>query len=130
MDKIFTKLWILAKPYYQKSRTFDLKHIQWMMPVAEKVAKEEGIDLEVFMPLVILHDIGYCKYKEKSFWEKDTRKAHMIEGAKLAEEILTKVGYPNLKRKRILEYIMIHDEWALGNNYIYKSDKLLSILMI
>lgn len=31
MKKIYSKIWMLAKQYYQKGRPMDIDHINWMM---------------------------------------------------------------------------------------------------
>ncbi len=127
MDKKYIDLWDIAKPVYQTSRPFDLEHIQWLLSVAEGIAVTENIDKDVFIPLVILHDIGYSDTESSKFWQHDIRKAHMLAGAKMAQQILRKQKYTKNQIEKITYYISVHDEWALGNNEGYKHDKLLSI---
>ncbi len=124
MNDSFLEIYEKAKPIYATSRAFDAEHIAWMFSVCEELCLKENLDADVFIPLVLLHDIGYAKIKE-NFWGADTRRGHMEAGAKMAEEILEDLNYPADGTKKIVDYIKVHDEWALGNHEIYKKDKLL-----
>ncbi len=123
MKLIYSKIWNLAKPFYKKGRAMDIEHIKWMMKDAEFVCKKEKLDDSLLLPLVIIHDVGYAGIKGNSF-NKNLRKTHMKAGAIIAENILEKVKYPKQKIKKIVKYVSIHDNWAFGQNSIYK-DKIL-----
>jgi len=125
-NNIYKKIYQKAIPYYKKSRKFDVEHIDWLLSVADQIVDTENLDAEIFIPLILLHDIGYSEMNS-DFWGKDTRKAHMEIGAKLTREILAEFNYDSLKSQKIVEYIAIHDQWALGNHEIYKNDRLLGI---
>ncbi len=127
MDPIYFKIWELAQPYYEKGRPMDIAHIKWMMRDAFLVCQIEKIDDSLLLPLVILHDVGYAKVPKDNISDLDLRKANMEEGAKIAKEILEKVDYPKDKVEKIVYYISVHDNWAFGDNEIYKNDKILAV---
>ena len=91
MKSKYKQLWKLAKPFYLRGRPCDIKHVTWMMKQADFLCKKAEIDKSILMPLVILHDIGYS-VAEQTYYEKEKKKAHMIEGAKLAKQILQKIN--------------------------------------
>ena len=124
MKEIYQKIWKLAKPYYEKGRPMDVDHIEWMMKDALVVCEKEKLDDEIFLPLVILHDVGYAEAPKDDPTKLEMRKAHMEAGAKIAKRILESVDYPADKAERIVYYVSVHDNWAFGDDE-YKSDKLL-----
>ncbi|NQU99263.1 MAG: HD domain-containing protein [Parcubacteria group bacterium] len=127
MEKIFLKIWGLAKPYYEKGRPMDVDHIDWMMEEALFVCKKENIDDLLLLPLVILHDIGYAKVSKDNPFNLDLRSSHMKEGEKIAREILEKLNYPKDKIEKIVYYVSIHDNWAFGETEIYRKNQILRI---
>lgn len=126
MEQIYNKIWELAKPYYKKGRPMDIDHIKWMMQEAVVVCQKEKLDDSILLPLVILHDAGYGVGKHVYF-EKELKKEHMENGKQIAKEILSKLNYPKDKIDKIEYYISVHDNWALGDNEIYKKEGLLGI---
>lgn len=125
MKKIYQQIWKLAKPYYQKGRPMDIDHIEWMMKDALLVSEKERLDDTLLLPLVILHDVGYAEVPKDNPYNLDLRKAHMKAGKKIAKDILEKVDYPKEKIEQISYYVSVHDNWALGDNKIYKKDIIL-----
>ena len=125
MKEIYDQIWSLAKPYYSKGRPMDIEHIEWMMKDALLVCEKEDIDDSILLPLVILHDVGYAEVPKDDPFNKDVRKSHMEAGAKIAARILEEVDYPEDKSERIVYYVSVHDNWALGDNALYQEDKLL-----
>jgi len=116
MKPIYNKIWKLAKPSYLKGRPYDVEHIKWLMKVVPKFLKDSELDMEILLPLVILHDVGYCKVKINAM-KLEVRKAHMEEGAKIAKEILEKIDYPKEKADEICRLISKHDNWAFGDSF-------------
>ena len=127
MNDIYKKIWELAKPYYKKGRPMDIDHIEWMMKEADKMCDIEGIDKTIFLPLVILHDVGYSEVQDPKSnpFQLDMRRAHMKAGEELSQKILKKLGYDPEKIKKISYYISVHDGWALGNNDLFINDPIL-----
>ena len=127
MNKIYTEIWKLAKPYYKKGRPMYIAHISWMIKEALIVCKKENLDDSLLLPLVILHDVGYADVPKDNPFKLNLRKAHMAAGAKIAREILEKVKYPLEKIKKIEFYVSVHDNWALGDDSVYKKDLILAV---
>src|SRR3989338_850820 len=127
MKVIYSKIWQLAKPYYEKGRPMDIDHIQWMMKEAQYVCEQEKLDDSLLLPLVILHDIGYAKVPKNNPFNLNIRKAHMESGSKIAKSILVKVKYPKDKIKEIVYFVSVHDNWAFGDIEIYTKNKILGI---
>ncbi len=127
MNPIYFKILELALPYYEHGRPMDVAHVKWMMRDAFLVCQLEKIDDSLLLPLVILHDVGYSQVPKDNPFNLDLRKAHMEEGVKIAKEILEKVDYSKDKAERIMHYISVHDNWAFGDNEIYKKDKILAV---
>ncbi len=126
MEKIYLRIWKLAKQYYKKGRPMDIKHISWMMKEADRICKKEHINNSILIPLVILHDIGYG-VSDKIYFDKTKKEAHMKAGAKLAKKILKVVKYKQEKINEICKLIRIHDYWIYEKYYLYKKNKILWI---
>ncbi len=105
----------------------DIAHIEWMAEKALVVCQKENIDDDLLLPLVILHDCGYAETPKDNPYKLAVRKQHMKKGAEIAKKILEKLDYPPKKTKRVVNYISVHDNWALGDNNIYKEDKILGV---
>ncbi len=125
MKQVYNRIWELAKPYYEKSRHMDIDHIEWMMQDAFLVCQKENIDDSLLLPLVILHDVGYSKAPKDNPFKLNLRKAHMKSGAIIARHLLEQVNYHKDKIEKIAYYISVHDNWALGEDEIYKKDIIL-----
>lgn len=125
MKKIYNDIWERAKPYYKNGRPMDIDHIEWMMSVAISVCEKENLDDSVLLPLAILHDVGYAEVQKDNPYKLNIREEHMKAGAIIAKRILEEVHYPKDKAEKISHLVSVHDNWALGDNNIYKNDALL-----
>ncbi|MBC8495779.1 hypothetical protein H8D36_06505 [archaeon] len=125
MKQVYSKMCDLAKPYYEKGRPMDVSHIEWMMPEALLVCQKEDLDDSLLLPLVILHDVGYAEVPKDHPFKLDVRRAHMAAGVKIARRILEQLNYSKEKTEKIEYYISVHDNWAWGDNEIYKQDIIL-----
>ena len=89
----------------------DFFHVMRVYNLCLEIAKhEENVDLEVLKLSALLHDIA--RLKENMDNARKIR--HEIEGAKMAEEILTRFGFPKENTKKIKECILAHR--FRGNN--------------
>lgn len=122
MDQKYNRLWQIAKHYYQKGQFYNLDHIDWEIKEALTLCKKEKLNDSIFLPLIILHDIGYVRVPRKNPFEKETRTIHMKAGGEITRRILQKIGYPPNKIERISFYVTIHDFWSLGYHWPYKKD--------
>jgi hypothetical protein len=129
MKDIYKKLWELAKPFYEKGRSYDIPHVEWMMGEADRISKIENLNEDLLLPIVVLHDVGYSMAKNRNprMKCKDSKRKHMNDGAKIAGELLEKIGYnPNLTKK-IVRYISVHDNWIFGDDKPFKECREMGI---
>lgn len=127
MKEIYKKIWKLAKPYYEKGREMDIEHIEWMMGEAVLICEKEKVDGSLLIPLVILHDVGYAEFPKGDYFKEKMRRNHMRAGAKIAKKILKESGYDPERIEKISYYVSVHDNWAFGDDGIYKKNKILGI---
>lgn len=126
MKEIYVKMWQLARPCYEQGRLMDIDHIEWMIQEALFVCEIEHIDDTLLLPLVILHDVGYSEISEGNSFHQDTRNAHMQAGEKIGERLLQEIHY-DINIEKILYYISVHDNWALGKHKLYQNDRILGV---
>ncbi|MDD5182425.1 MAG: hypothetical protein PHC66_04635 [Candidatus Nanoarchaeia archaeon] len=129
MDKIYSDIWKLAKPYYQKGRSHDIPHIEWMMGKADRIAGIEGLEKRILLPTCILHDVGYvgvngdiprCK-------DKELKILHMEKGAQIADNILTQVSYDPKLAEVIVYNVSVHDNWILNDSAPFKNSREMAL---
>lgn len=91
---------ILEKKIYKKDPSHDVDHTLRVIHLAEKIAINEGGDLDVIIPSAIFHDIiNYPKNSIKRFQSSD-------ESAILAMGILNEIeSFPKTKINKIYESI-------------------------
>ena len=117
MKIIYKKILEKALPYYEKGRKGDVKHVKWLFNTIPKFV-DETMDIEILIPVVLLHDVGYSKVpKGSNPFDLHIRKLHSEEGAKIAEEILEELKYPKEKISEIKRLILKHDNWAFGDSF-------------
>lgn len=111
----------LAEPYWQ-TRANDV-HVPESFELARRLLGEHPeADEAIVLPAILLHDCGYLLVPEEDHlkglagapigWEADITRRHEIEGARLAGEILGRVGYDPRRTARIQEIIDGHDSRA------------------
>ncbi|GAK56770.1 HD domain protein [Candidatus Vecturithrix granuli] len=118
----FKKIWRLAIPFLQKCRPGDLLHTVVAIRHLEEIiqGEGEGIDEDILMPAIILHDIGWSRCPEelvKNFFtdvkdadtKKELRIQHMEVGAILSRDVLEQVHWDHTKIKKIVSIIAKHD---------------------
>ncbi len=129
MKRKYGALWKLAKPYYEKGRAYDIPHIEWMMGEVERISRIEHLNEQLLMPIAILHDVGYSVVGDSNPNIKDpnVKKLHMAAGAKIAEEILIRVGYDPTLIDAVVHYISVHDNWIFGDDQPYKECKEMAV---
>ena len=118
MKKVYGEILQKALPYYEQGRKGDVEHVKWLFEIVTKYVDESEIDFDVLMPVVILHDVGYSKVPKGSDpFNLDIRKLHSEAGAKIAEQILMEVDYPEGKVAEVKRLILKHDNWAFGDSF-------------
>ena len=116
LQEPYLSIWNLAEGY-QDCR-FDKGHARIATEYAIELSEAEGADLRIVLPAIILHDIGWYFISEedrkialdsKHLRFNEIRRAHEIEGARKAEEILKGVDYDSYLIPKIVGIIQEHD---------------------
>lgn len=127
MRPIYNQIWQIAKRYNQRGQFYTADHIEWHIKEALTIIKNEKIDETIFIPFIILHDVGYSEIHKESPFKEKTREIHMEAGKEIARKILQTANYPKEKTEKIASYVALHDKWAFGDNKIYQEDKILGV---
>lgn len=135
VDEKYAEIYERAGPYLD-TRHNDL-HARISYGFARRLLREyREADEAVVLPAVILHDTGWKTIPEdqhlKAFGPKmtdpDLRRVHEVEGARIANEILTAVGYDAARREEIVAIIDGHDSretaMSLNDKVVKDADKL------
>jgi HD superfamily phosphodiesterase len=134
LEEPYKKIQELARPYLD-TRKNDI-HTEISTRHAYQLLELEGGTEEVVIPAILLHDVGWKKVPEdiqlKAFGPKvsmpEWNRVHEVEGARIAEEILKKVGYDQEKIKEIVRIIEGHDSrkkpFSLNDKIVKDADKL------
>ncbi len=116
IPKKYYKIWEEAVPYLEKCRSGDLEHCARIAEEVFRLGGDKNLDLDVLIPVAIFHDIGHSVILPEHFYlisgpkkEQNSKLVHMLTGAKIAKDILTKIAYPADKIKKIVDLIAIHD---------------------
>lgn len=103
----------------QGRKDWDEPHTRAVVYHAYQIAQKEGLDPLVLVTTAWLHDIGYHALFEAGQSNKyeevmDRKKAHMVNGAKLAAAFLQRPEiqphYTPEQVERIVHLVSIHDE--------------------
>lgn len=76
-------------------------HIKYVVKNAVELAKEYEADVEIVELGALLHDIAMPS-------EFGPREEHNIYGVKIAEELLTKLNYPEDRKEKVKECVLRH----------------------
>lgn len=130
-------LFRLAEPYLAVRK--DLPHAQISHQYCLRLVREEGGDLRIIEPAVILHDVGWSKLTPEeikmAFGVRISGEAaerlnriHEIEGAALAGRLLRQLKYDPFRIEQITAMIEHHDSGnqptSLEEKILKDSDKL------
>lgn len=130
----YRKMFDLALPFLQTRR--NELHTKISYRYALRLLKGEGGDPDVAIPGILLHDVGWIMVPEdqlkKAFGPKmsdvSLRDLHEREGARMAREILDRIGYPGELAGKIALYVSRHDSGhgaeSVEEAIIKDSDKL------
>ena len=76
-------------------------HIKYVVKNATELARKYNADLEIVELGALLHDISMPS-------EVGPREEHNVYGAKIADELLTKLNYPEDRKERVKECVLRH----------------------
>ena len=100
------KKYVMKKIMWHKETAedhFDFwnEHIKYVYDEATKLAKKYDADMEIVQIGALLHDIALIN-------KVGTKVDHHINGAKIAEEVLTELNYPQEKIVRVVGCVYNH----------------------
>lgn len=112
----YQAIWEKCKDKLASGRPGDVEHAA---NIAQFILNYRGkliFDKDVLVPVAMMHDIGHAAILPEHFKyitgpEKviNGKLVHMLAGAKIAAEILSKCNYEPEKSKEIVDIISIHD---------------------
>lgn len=76
-------------------------HVKYVVKNAVELAKKYGADIEIVELGALLHDIAMPS-------EFGPREEHNIYGVEIADELLTKLNYPEDRKERVKECVLRH----------------------
>ena len=102
-EEVFERIRKEAENYYKHSH-HDKSHAERVMRLALKIAENENeaVDVEVLKAAALLHDVA--RFLEDEGKVED----HAEEGARIAKEILERVGFPPEKIGKVVYCIRVH----------------------
>lgn len=88
---------------YKEKHNYDFwnDHIKYVVKNAVELAEKYEADIEIVELGALLHDISMPS-------EVGPREEHNIYGAKIADELLTKLNYPQDRKERVKECVLRH----------------------
>ncbi len=88
---------------YNEKHNYDFwnNHIKYVVKNAVELAKEYNADVEIVQLGALLHDIAMPS-------EYGPREEHNVYGVEIAEELLTKLKYPEDRKERVKECVLRH----------------------
>jgi len=112
----YETLWSLCAPLLQKGRLDDEGHAKETTEFVLNYKGDLKFDPEVIIPVAMMHDIGHSailpehfKYVTGGQKIANGKLAHMLAGAKIANDLLQDINYNPDKIKEIVDIISIHD---------------------
>jgi HD superfamily phosphodiesterase len=117
MAEDYPDVWAAALPY-MRARKNDV-HVPLAFDFALQLLEEHPqADREVVLLAILLHDNGWAVVDQEAIYrdgfgpgmlESDVRRAHEVEGVRIAAEILDGLGYPEAVRDAVTAIIDGHD---------------------
>jgi HD superfamily phosphodiesterase len=117
VDDEYAAVWTAARPY-MRARKNDV-HVPLAFRFAEELlGAHPEADRDVVLLAVLLHDVGWAVVDQDEIYasgfgpgmmEADVRIAHEREGARLAGEILSDLGYDAALRDEVVAIVAGHD---------------------
>lgn len=88
---------------YNEKYNYDFwnEHIKYVVKNAIELAKKYGADAEIVELGALLHDIAMPS-------EIGASEEHNVYGAQIADELLTKLNYPEDRKERVKECVLRH----------------------
>ena len=116
MKEIYYAVYMQAREYWN-TRFNDIHVPLAYLHGRELLLSNPSVDADVVIPAILLHDVGWKTIPEAdqrraygpTVEDESLRRQHEVEGARIANEILTAVNYDPRKRELIVRIIDGHD---------------------
>jgi HD superfamily phosphodiesterase len=116
MKEIHYAVYLRAREYWN-TRFNDIHVPLAYLHGRELLLSNHAVDADVVIPAILLHDVGWKTIPEEdqgraygpTVEDESLRRQHEIEGARIANEILSAVNYDPRKREMIVRIIDGHD---------------------
>lgn len=112
----YQPLWEECLPLLRLGRPGDDEHAAETVKLVLDYQGRLEFDADVLIPVAMLHDIGHSvilpehfKYITGQNKLVNGKLIHMLAGAKIARDLLQKVGYDPEKTQEIIDIISMHD---------------------
>jgi HD superfamily phosphohydrolase YqeK len=135
MSNEFDHILELALPYLDVRQ--NEVHVRMAYDFAKRLLKSYSeAEEDIVLPAILLHDVGWKAIPEDELMEsfgprmksRANQRRHETEGVKIADLILSKIGYPRASIDRILRIIDGHDTrleaQSLNDKLVKDADKL------
>ncbi len=108
----------IVQPILLKGRKGDWEHTLRAIDFGKYLLQNEPADEDIVIATLYLHDIGWSQIDFSDFIQASPARKietqglalHMQQGARLADELLSDLGYDPAARRRIVAIIAVHDE--------------------
>lgn len=133
-DNKWNKLFELAQPFLTVRH--NQVHTEICYSFAQQLLEKLGGDREIVLPAIILHDVGWSAVPTEQHLlafgpreiDKNIRRIHEVEGAKIAANLLEQVSVKEEPRLEICRIIESHDSsekaFSLEEKIVKDADKL------
>ncbi|ASJ10938.1 phosphohydrolase [Thermococcus sp. P6] len=91
-----------ARKFFEREGTHGFSHVERVFNLCMHIGKKEGADLEVLALAALLHDVA------RPLEDAGKVEDHAIEGARIAEDYLRSLGYPEEKARAVARAIESH----------------------
>lgn len=112
----YKKIWLECVPLLRQGRPDGYEHAQATVKFISEYKGGLKMNKDILVPVAIMHDMGHAYILPEHFkYITGPKKfingklVHMLVGAKIARDILRKVGYNKNKTKEIVDIISMHD---------------------
>ena len=134
MNSIHQRILDMAAPYLGTRRN-DV-HVREALQLVGRLLEEVDADEDIVIPAIILHDVGWIMVPEElqltafgpAARDRELRRVHEVEGARIARTILTEVAYAKDKLEEIVQIVDGHDSRveaiSLNDQVVKDCDKL------
>jgi uncharacterized protein len=101
MDKMIEMIRTYVRNVLGNAGSHGMDHTERVFRMCRVIGEREDADLHILLPAALLHDIARP-------FEKDTGLPHEAEGARMAEDFLTSIGYDRNRIPAITAAIRTH----------------------